>query len=98
MMVCLMTTIINMTTTFNQRDYKSLARAAKVCNERYDGRCLVTFQKRETNTYRALCGEKVEFDKKALLKYEMSVIMDELKDLSESEKKDALKKIGVKYE
>ena len=98
MLVCLMTMFINMTPTFNQQDAKAFSSAQKRCKVVTGQPCLRSFQKRENGIYRAICGEKQEFNKKELLKAEMNVIMRELSHLNKEDKKEALKKIGVKYE
>ena len=98
MLVCLAAMFINMTTTFNQQDLKAFGSAQVRCEVVTGKPCLRSFQKREDGVYRVLCGEKQEFDEKALHREEMSAILEELNHLSKEDKKKALKKIGVDYE
>ncbi len=98
MLVCLMTMFINMTPTFNQQDAKVFSSVQNRCELNTGKPCLRSFQKREDGVYRAICGEKQHFNKKELLEAEMDVIMRELSHLSKEDKKEALRKLGVKYE
>jgi len=76
-LTCLTTMLLNISDVpYNAQDYKNLARATTVCGEKKS--CLKSFQKREQGIYRAFCGEKQEFDKKAFDKAELDVIMEEI--------------------
>jgi hypothetical protein len=93
-LTCLTTVLLNISAIdYNAQDYKNLARASYVCGEK-EG-CLKSFQKREQGIYRAMCGKKQEFDKKAFDKVELDVILYELRNLSLEEKKIKLRAIGL---
>lgn len=83
-LICVTTMLLNITgQPFTQNDYNVLTRAQKVCEESHNG-CVTKFQKRPRQTYRILCGEKQEFSKKELDKYEHDMIRLELKELGDS--------------
>lgn len=83
-LICVTTILLNITgQPYNQNDFNVLSRAQQVCKETHNG-CVTKFQKRPKQTYRVLCGEKVEFDKKKLDKYEKSMIRLELEELGNS--------------
>lgn len=99
MMICLTVAFLNMTPTFTEKDARKMQSAATRCAEVHrTAPCLKSFQKREEGVYRAICGKKQYFDKKQLLEMEYNAILMELAHLDEDEKKEALEKIGVKYE
>ena len=94
-LTCLTTILLNISgISYNAQDFKNLAITQATCKRRYNS-CLKQFQKREQGVYRVLCGEKEEFDKKALDKYEMSVIMDEIGHHNVEVQTELLKAIGV---
>lgn len=96
-LMCLATVIVNMTTTpLNKQDYAAISRAEYVCStSRYDKGCVKQFQKREQGIYRVECGDKTLFDKKDVENYELSVIINELRHLSDEEFVKAMGKIGI---
>ncbi len=94
MLICLTTAILNLTAIpLNQQDFKAIDRSTKTCQSKE--LCLTSFQKREQGIYRAFCGNKQEFNRKAFDKAELDVILSELEHLSLEEKKSKLRKIGV---
>ena len=96
MLICLGALLINMTTTpFNTQDFKAIKSGQERCKTKYNNGCLRQFQKREQGVYRILCGEKQEFDKKALLEAEKDVIIEELQHLPKEEIARKLKNIGM---
>lgn len=83
-LICVTTMLLNITgQPYNQNDYKVLTRAQVVCERDYKG-CVKTFQKRPEQTYRVLCGEKEEFNRKELDNHERAMIVLEAEELGNS--------------
>mgnify|MGYP005993101781 CR=1 FL=1 len=93
-LTCLTTILLNITDIpYNDQDFKTMKVAQRTCSKRYNS-CLKNFQKREQGVYRVLCGDKEEFDAKALDNAEMSAIMNEIGHNSVEVQKELLKQIG----
>lgn len=85
-LICVTTMMINLTThPYNAQDFRTLDRAQKTCKERYEDGCVSKFQKRGVGNYRILCGEKEGFDRAELDKYELEMIIEEARELGDSE-------------
>ena len=94
MLICLTAVMINLTAMpWTKKDMTNFSVAQQECSKTSE--CLKSFQKRDFQFYRALCGEKQEFDRKALDKAELDVILYELRHLSLEEKKIKLRAIGL---
>lgn len=93
-LICLTTILLNISgSSYNKQDFKNLEAAQTTCATKYNS-CLKNFQKREKGVYRVLCGEKEQFNKKALDNAEMAAIMNEIGHNSVEVQKELLKQIG----
>lgn len=58
-LICVLTTIVNKTSTWTENDKKALKKAKVRCGQLYpDAPCLKRFVKLGENRYNALCGAK----------------------------------------